>query len=96
MSTFLKIVAVFAVVALLVNFCPVVAAPLVVGGTVAVILASVIAGGIAVAVGAALLIVVILGSVLLGLVAAASPVWVPILLIVGLVMLLRGPTSKTV
>ncbi len=89
MKTFLKVLLVFAIAALVIHLWPVAAVPLALGGMIALLIGLVFAGGVAVVGGVLLTVVCALVGVLIALAAASSPIWLPILAIVGLVALLR-------
>ena len=89
MKTFLKVVLLFAVVALLIHLWPLAAVPLAIGGVIALIVGAVLASGVAVIGGVLVTLVCALVGVLLTVAVAASPIWLPILAIIGLVALVR-------
>ena len=89
MKTFLKVLLLFAVVAVVIYLCPVAAVPLALGGAVALVIGCVLVGGVAFVATIALVLAVVIGLALLAIAAASSPIWLPLLAIIGLVALLR-------
>ena len=95
MKTFLKVVLLFLVVALVIHLWPIAAVPLAIGGVIAFIVGSVLVGGVAVVATVAIVLAVAVAAALLCVAAASSPIWLPVLAIVGLIALLRRGEART-
>ena len=90
MNTFLKVLSVGILVAVLLHFWPVILATSLLLGLAAVIVAACGTGGVSVLVGLGLAILgLVAGVIALGMV-VLSPLWLPIVAIIGLVALIRS------
>jgi hypothetical protein len=89
MKTFLIVLAVFLAAVVLVEFWPLIIAPLAVIAAAGLLLGCLLAGGATLLLGLVAVVVLAVLGALVGLLTAAAPVWVPIVLIVGIVMLIK-------
>lgn len=94
MKTFLKILLIVAVAALVVHLWPVAAVPIVAGLVVALAVGGVFAGVVALVLGVLVCIALAVLGVAVGLLAALSPIWIPLLLIVGIVGLVKASSRQ--
>lgn len=92
--TLLKIALVIAVALVVYNLFPVLVAPLVAMGMAILIIGGVVSGGMLVVGLICLAALAVVGVAFLVLVGLLSPVWLPVLAVIGLVALLRGGSRK--